>query len=208
MAMTVDGSDERPLALRDLAQADSPEIVRAALGRFRRRLFTRGLILVLIVAVAVVLYPRYFPDVPDLSAEIEHGRGVVIYNATTERSIRADILRVARLSPEPVSAPGEKRVERFGIQLFVNGFAGHPDAQLVTLLRSDRPRGVLSFRTESGDLFVGGLQMWIALAAGTRTFDIPITYASLESGAPKVGEEIDTLHVDMEKLGVPEWIWR
>jgi hypothetical protein len=206
--MTVDGPDERPLALGELARTESPEIVRAALGRFRRRLFTRGLILVVIAAVAVFLYPRYFRDVPDLSAEIEHGRGVVIYNATTERSIRADIVRVARLSPEPVIAPGQKRVERFGIQLFVSGFAGHPDAQLVTLLRSDRPRGVLSFRTESGNPFVGGLQMWIALAAGTRTFDIPITYTSLESGALKVGEEIDTLHIDIEKLGVPEWVWR
>jgi hypothetical protein len=206
--MTVEGSDERPLALGELAHAESPEIVRAALGRFRRRLFTRTLILVLIAAVAVVLYPRYFPDVPDLSAEIEHGRGVVIYNSTTERSIRADIVRVARLSPEPVIAPGEKRVERFGIQLFVDGFAGHPDAQLVSLLRFDRPRGILSFRTESGNKFVGGMQMWIALAAGTRTFDIPMTYASLEGGVPKVGEEVDTLHIDMEKLGVPEWIWR
>jgi len=206
--MTVDGSDERPLALRDLAHEESPELVRAALGRFRRRLLMRGIILVLIAATGFVLYPRYFPNVPDLSSEIQHGRGVVLYNSTTERSVRVDIVRVARLSPEPAYGVGEKRIERFGMELFVSGFAGHPDAQLVSLLRSDRPRGVLSFRTEFGNPNIASMQMWIALAAGTQTFDIPLTYASLEGGVPKVADEVDTLHIDMKKLGVPDWIWR
>ena len=206
--MTVDGSDERPLALRDLAHEESPELVRAALGRFRRRLLMRGLILVLIVAAGFVLYPRYFPNTPDLTSEIEHGRGAVIYNSMREGVVRADIVRVARLSPEPILAPGEKRIERYGIHLFVGGFEAHPDAQLVPLLRSDRPRGVLSFRTEAGSQFVSGLQMWISLAAGTRTFDIPLTYVSADGGAPRVADQIVTLHIDMEKLGIPDWIWR
>jgi len=205
--MTVDVSDERPLALRDLADADSPELVRAALGRFRRRLLVRVLILVLIAAVGVFLYPRYHRDAGDLASEIRHAPGVDLYNTVKAGTVEATIMRVARL-PRETLAP-DRPVERFGIDLFVNGHSPAPDQQIVSLLRSDLDRGVLSFRIESNSNLADGLEMWITFIAGTRTIDIPIARVAVDGGAARVTEpSLGTLHIDMQKLGVPDWTWR
>jgi hypothetical protein len=212
--MTVDGPDERPLALRDLAHEESPELVRAALGRFRRRLFTRGLILVLIAAVALFLYPRYHHDTGDLRSEIEQSHGVTIFNTTKAGSVDSTILRVARLSRRTV-APGNA-IERYGIHLVVTSVpTGPPEQmesynQIVPLLRSDFDRGVISFRLESDNNLQNGFQMWISLIAGTPTIDIPIATIATNTGptAQLVRSTVSTLHIDMQKLGVPDWTWR
>jgi hypothetical protein len=211
--MTVDGSDERPLALRDLAQADSPEIVRAALGKFRRRLFMRGLILVLIVATGFVLYPRYFRDTGDLTSEIQHSRGVSLYNTVKAGTTEATIFRVARLGREAIASDGP--VERFGIHLLVTSvpFAApeqnQPDHQIVPLLRSDLDRGVLSIRTESNSNIAIGFEMWVSLVAGTQTIDIPIAGVVLNGDSTRATTStLGTLHIDMKQLGVPDWTWR
>jgi hypothetical protein len=205
--MTVDGSDERPLALGELAQADSPEIVRAALGRFRRRLLMRGLILVLIGALALFLYPRYFHNTGDLTSEIERGKGVVLYGTVKAKNAEATIFRVARLPQEHIG--GGPAVERFGIHLIVRSISSHPNAQTVSLLRKDVDRGILSVRSESNSYLSDSLEMWISLTVGTPTIDIPIVGVVPDGGAEKVvGSSAGVVHIDMQKLGVPEWTWR
>lgn len=54
-------SDERPLGLAELAEVDAPEVVSAALGRFRRRIFVRA-VLIPAVVTAIVLLPRLLPE--------------------------------------------------------------------------------------------------------------------------------------------------
>jgi hypothetical protein len=204
--MTVDGSDERPLALRDLAQADSPELVRAALGRFRRRLLVRGLILVLIAAIGLFLYPRYFRSAGDLSSEIAHGRGVAVYNTVKAGTTEATIFRVARLSRERLT--GEAG-EGFGIHLVVTINPPEPAEEIVSLLRSDLGSSVLFVRTDSSSSIATGFEMWIMVVAGTPTIDIPVAHVASATGSAKViSPSLDTLHIDMRELAVPDWTWR
>ncbi len=204
--MTVDGSDDRPLALRDLADADSPELVRSALGRFRRRLFLRGFIIALIVAVGFFLYPRYFHTEGDVAAEIRHGRGVDLYNNLKSGNIQATVFRVARLSGE-VLAP-DQPVERFGIHLIVTQIAPNPNERIVSLLRSDPDHGVLSYSAESSGNIADGIDLWMSLVAGTRAIDIPLAQITVDGGTTRRAPSISTLHIDMQKLGVPDWTWR
>jgi hypothetical protein len=201
--MTVDGPEERPLALRDLAQADSPEIVRAALGRFRRRLLVRGMILVLIAATGAFLYPRYFHDTGDLKSEIAKGRGVPLNNVIRNGELEATILRVSRLSGE-VLAP-DTHVERFGIQLSVFARPSGPPGlaesynQIVPLFRADPDHGLLFFQLESNANIQWGFEVWLSLTAGTPTVDIPIAAIATNTGSPArlIRPVVSTLHIDM-----------
>jgi len=198
-------SDDRPLQLRDLAQTESPEIVRAALGRFRRRLLVRGLIVVLVVAAGAILYPRYFNPPRDLTSEIQHARGVELLRSVTAGGVEATVVRVVRLSGETL-AP-DRAIERFGIQLAVFSRSLQPGEQLVSLLESDPDHGILSFRTGTSDNFA--LEMWMSFVAGTRSIDIPfVGVVSGRSSARLAHPSLGTLHIDMQQIGVPDWIWR
>ena len=205
--MTVDGSDERPLALRELAQAESPEMVRAALGRFRRRLLTRALILVLIAAVGLFLYPRYHRGPENLSVAIAQGRGADLYRVIRNDPIEATVVRVARLSRQESDPNGS--VERFGIQLFVRPLTSYPDQQIASFLRPDRPHGVLSVRSESHDYMGSSIEIDISLLARTPTIDIPIGLVKTDSTTRLFTVSlVGTVHIDMETLGVPDYSWR
>jgi hypothetical protein len=205
--MTVDGPDERPLALRDLAQADSPEIVRAALARFRRRLLTRGLILVLIVAVGLFLYPRYHRGPEDLASEIRHGRGVDLARILRTDGLEPTVSRVARLARQDIGQSGP--VERYGIQLFVRPLATYEAQQIATFVRSDSAHGVLSVRSEWSNFTGGSIEIWISIEAGTRAVDIPIGEIRMDSASRKPTVSLlGTVRIDMEQLGVPDWTWR
>lgn len=205
--MTVDGPDERPLALRDLAQADSPEIVRAALGRFRRRLLTRGLILLVIAAVGLFLYPRYHRGPENLSVAIAEGRGADLYRLIRSDRIEATVLRVARL-PRLAGDPNGS-VERFGIHLFVRPLTSSSDQQIASFLRPDRAYGVLSVRSESNDYMGSSIEIDISLVAGTPMIDIPIGIARTDTATTQITATlVGTVHIDMETLDVPDWSWR
>lgn len=200
--MTVDGPEERPLALRELAQAESPDIVRAALGRFRRRLVTRGLIVLLIAATGLFLWPRYHRGPENLSQAIERGRGVDLLGTIRTDSVEATVTRVARLP----GADG-RTAPRFGIRLFVRPLSS--DGRVASFLRPDPDRGVLTVREDASDYMGNSIQIWIDLLVGTSRIDIPMGVAQTEFPTQKVTvSAIDTVHVDMETLGVPDWSWR
>lgn len=55
--------EQAPLSLAELAEVESPEVVRAALSRFRKRLIVRTVLVPLAIA-AVFGIPRLLPDTP------------------------------------------------------------------------------------------------------------------------------------------------
>jgi hypothetical protein len=66
--MTVEQPEDRPLSLRDLASAESPDVVSAALRRFRRRTVIRGAWvagLVLASLLVLPLLPGERPSLPE-----------------------------------------------------------------------------------------------------------------------------------------------
>jgi hypothetical protein len=107
-------SDER-LDLRSLGDVDSPEVVSAALSQFRRRILTRSLwALAVVAAVAVVWFEAIHPD--DLRQRIERTDGTLTNAVYTAGDSRIAIDRVADLGdtvglhlvalPAPGVAPG------------------------------------------------------------------------------------------------------
>lgn len=206
--------DDRPLKLGDLAQTESPEIVRAALGRFRRRLLVRGLIVVLVVAAGFALYPRYFAVHGDLIHDIQHGHGVTVDRTLRLGPIDAHVREVARLS----RAESPLHIQRYGIHvsLIVARMMAMDDRIVANLVpaRIDyfpgptpKVSGVFQVTQQTGGLYGPFLDLWISLTPGTRTVDIPIALASTERAAAPL-RPIGTIHLDMKQLNVPDWIWR
>src|SRR5438309_2031936 len=143
-------TEDRPLALGNLAQTESPEIVRAALGRFRRRLLSRLGIVVLAAAIAVFLYPRYFNKQLDLATEIRSARGVHLATMVHDGNVDGTVSQVVRLSREPTF---DGSTDRFGIEIVVTDRNDTtfelPKEQLVSLLRADPDKGILDFHVAS-----------------------------------------------------------
>jgi len=194
--------DERPLPLGALAQTESPEIVRAALGRFRRRVLLRGLVLLLAIGAAFVLYPRYFGEPKELAQEIRDARGVILLQKVDGSSVQATIARAARLSHDQV--PGK---ERFGLHVIAITLKSSAlDNQLVTLLRPSEKNGVLE--VVAGEASFSGFNVWISAAVGTRVIDVPFAAVSRPDGAILDRPLTGTLHLDMQTLNIPDWIWR
>ena len=53
-----------------------------------------------------------------------------------------------------------------------------------------------------------GTELWISLVAGTRAIDIPLAQITVDGGTARRAPSISALHIDMQKLGVPDWTWR
>jgi hypothetical protein len=212
--MTDDMSmDERPLNLGDLAQTESPEIVRAALGRFRRRLLVRGFILVLAVAAALVLYPRYFGVHGDLIHDIRHGHGVVLDRDIAVGKVHAGVFEVARLG-RAESPP----IERYGVHVVIDApMIGLNERMIAKLFPSDvdyfhvptpQVRGLFEFTVATGGAAGHSLDIWMSLTPGTQILDIPLVTVTTTGTSRKVERPLATIHLDMKQLNVPDWIWR
>lgn len=202
--MIDNGSDDRPLALGELAQADSPEIVRAALARFRKRILVRGLVVVLIVAAAALLYPRYFGSKGPIVQEIADARGVILGGNVQSDQVEATIFKMARLSDVPSQTP----LRRYGFHLILRASFTKPGEQLVLGLRPEG--GVIEVYSGTSSLSDASvLEVWISATAGTQTIDIPVAGVIRDgSGFSLAHASLGTLHLDMDELNVPDWIWR
>jgi len=207
--------EDRPLALGDLAQTESPEIVRAALGRFRRRLLSRLGIVVLAAAIAVFLYPRYFNKQLDLATQIRSGRGVHLATVVHDGTIDGTVNHVVRLSRGYIYDDNGRVVPvgRFGIEIFVTDrndtTSAPPKEQLVSLLQPNPNKGILDLHIASDGNLLNGLDMSLSFVAGTRIVDIPVAVVIVNDRNASLGKpEVRTLHLDMQKLGIPDWIWR
>lgn len=96
--MSVDQPDERPLNLRDLASEESPDVVRLALKRFRRRTVIRGL-WVAGLALAALLVTPLLPDDRDegLPNRYHELPGVPVGRSTTVGSLTVTVIDARRV---------------------------------------------------------------------------------------------------------------
>ncbi len=198
--MTDSTGDDRPLALGDLAQTESPELVRAALGRFRRRLLVRSLVVLLAIGAAVVLYPRYFEKPKELQQEILEARGIDLLREVAGGFVDATVVRAARLSKVEFVGRGE----RYGLLVYFNAHFTQPDEKVVPLLQPTRRNGVLDVVASAAQN-----EVWISVQAGTRVLDLPFAgLVQTPDGARFVHPSLGTVHLDMQALHIPDWIWR
>lgn len=90
------GRDEKPLDLRSLGEVDSPEVLRAALRRFRHRMLVRGLWIFL--GVAILLGLRLAgPLRPSLADQIERSPGIQLGAVYRTGGVTVVVVRVADL---------------------------------------------------------------------------------------------------------------
>jgi hypothetical protein len=179
-------SDDR-LDLRDLSQVDSPEVVSAALAEFRRRMWTRYLWVVAVVAaVGVLAWQMTHPD--DLRQRIERAEETSTNDVYAGGSARIGIDKVADLGetvglhllvlPEPGSDPG------------VEPGSGLPGPWL-------RVDGTVEEER------TGGFDRWFEIeppADGIVRLEVGGPGCRAPAGCP--------IEIDLRELGVPASTWR
>lgn len=220
---------ERPLGLRELAEVDSPEIVRAALRRFRRRTAIRALWIAGALLVATVILP--FLRGRTTVDRFAHAPGELTRAVVSSGPIHVLLLETKRLDKDSVGlhiltvADGLRPDE----QLAVNPDPSHflpPPLTFRSALRGVRQ--VTQFGTPRSR---GVVEQYLILYPGTRTIEIGVSAAlpagpgeeeeTLPRGPRPMTEEdflfpyrpgtfrrIGTVVIDLQTLGVPATIWR
>ena len=174
-------SEDR-LDLRALGEVDSPEVVSAALAQFRRRIWTRYLwALAIVAAVAAVWLQAIHPD--DLRQRIERADGSLTNGVYVAGDSRIGVDRVADLGDTVglhlVALPAAK--------------AALGSAPTGPQLRIDG--GVTIERT-------GAFDRWAEIEPPA---DGVVHVRALGAGCPGQGCRID---IDLGALGVPDSTWR
>jgi len=172
-------ADQAPLDLRALADVDSPEVVRAALKSFRRRLLTRyvwiGLVVVLI---AVGLWANARPD--DLAEEVD--------------------------AANPASFPDQVwRFDDASVALTEVGDLGM-DVGLHFVVIPDDPHApsYLEIAEATQGMGVGSFDVYERVPDG-----VPQLHATLgRSGCVPHCDHQDQWVIDLSKLRIPANIWR
>lgn len=217
---------ERPLELQSLADVHSPEVVRRALSRFRRRALFSVLIAGLVVTAAVMVLSARGPAGP--VEKFATAEGADIAHVIRDGDTRAAVLRAARVDDS-----------YFTVHLVLMVDELRPD-DVVTVGSAARgpalsggslPGGDGCLQVDVGD---GGnaREVWITAPAGTASLDLVVVGAPASGRAGRAattvtpGEtteacgheftgpgvaEIDmkgAIELDMQALGVPDEIWR
>lgn len=233
---TPDGSPARPLGLAELADIDSPEIVRAALRRFRRRVLAWAAWIVIATGLAYGLFlffawPRTAPS--DAVRFANAPMGVGVGSLIEEGPVRILVLEAKRLD-EHVA----------GLRLLVVAEELEPDERLVAGLISGvvevfhpkrggtgpgdpppRPPGIDVLTEIARDK----LEVLLTIEPGTErlTFDVGAMASPLHTtpdgppdqlpppppgrviGGPDEGVRLlATVRLEMPKLGIPRSIWK
>lgn len=231
--MTAEGPDEQPLDLRHLSEVSSPEVVREAVRRFRRRVLLRSAWLLLAVLVGAGLFlllsPRGAVSVPIQfrQAPPGHGLGTVI----EQDGVRVALVEAKRFGED---------VELVGVRALVASEEIEPGEELVagffegTIEVHDPERGgtgpgdpppappSVHVLTDVGD---EALELLLTFHPGTEGFSFDVGAAAIEPSsrgraragppAPRVrrrpqGDEVrplTTIEVDVPELGIPEEVW-
>jgi len=218
-----------PPGLRDLAEVDSPEIVRAALRRFRRGLLVRVIVILLVIGAFIGLRmltrDTYLPNL------LEAGPGVDIGKVIEKDSVTATVIEARRHDGDPAAkyglrvvfaAEGLKRGERLHIEPAMSSCL--PDAN------------AMETGPTVGDIYdlgggPGAREMWIVEFVGTERIPVTVGASSARGGRPRqtdvplmtelpcdtfLSAEPDTQHIrflttiylEPKELGVPAAIWR
>lgn len=96
--MTSDSSGDRPLRLGDLAEVDSPEVLRGALRAFRRRMAFRAVWIAGAIAVALVIVPAIGRST-SLRSEFFGKAGEFVGARLHDREVDVQVLDVRRIDP-------------------------------------------------------------------------------------------------------------
>jgi hypothetical protein len=96
--------NDRPLRLRELAEVESPEVVRSALRRFRRRtlVWSLWLVLLLVALLVFLVLPRTLGPREYLPRRFVGAPGAEVGRILQEGSVQVTVLDARRLTPEEV----------------------------------------------------------------------------------------------------------
>lgn len=183
-----------PLDLRSLAEVDEPEVVRAALRRFRRRTLVRGAAILLLVAVIVGLRVAG-PWRATLAERIERAPGVQVGAAWRVGRATVVLVRAADLGRDAglhflVVDPSARAFEDYSI-----GFSPPPSE--------------FAFRGEGR-----AVEEWDRIqvpSSGVLVATLwftPECRATAEHGCESRSVRAGTFTIDLPALGVPTWVLR
>jgi hypothetical protein len=224
--------DEVPLDLAALAVTDSPDVVRTALRRFRRRVALRTAIVVAVVA-AVGLLLALRPSTTFLPDRFREARPTDVMAVVGTDAVDVVVLQAARLD-----------VDTYGLRLLAIG-KDLPPSEGVFVLPPRRPPLAAPSPTPppgpplfeistSGFSSAPAQEAWVAVPAGTSELTVEVgagvparggnddgpaapttvnrPQPALRIGGPPTepGTErlLGEVVLDLEALGVPHEIWR
>jgi hypothetical protein len=189
--MSVEGPIEPPLRLNELADVDSPEVVRAALSRFRRRTVVWSLWIVGALVAAFLLLPGYTSLRNDPHVLLARSPGTVSGAVIHEGPVQATVFEVVRVN---------KSV--FAIHLFLTDSALKPEEQLTALNVTGMYSGgglvPPGFSLSAGK----SVEVWSVNRPGSPVVVIPLAIVTT------VGRDLPPLRIDLQQLSIPSWIWR
>jgi hypothetical protein len=191
--VTAEGPMEPPLRLSELAAVDSPDVVRAAFRRFRRRVIRWAAAIVAVAIAAAVLIPVYFPSRISLEQRIHQSSGVSVGATIHQGRLTALILEVVRLDKKT-----------FGLHVVVT----------VADMRADQSVEFANFYPGRSPVAPGTVEqqatinksvndLWITAAAGSPV--VPVTGYMLPGDKP---QRVGPLQIDMQSLHIPALVWR
>lgn len=191
--MTVDPPEGRPLNLRDLASVESPDVVAAALRRFRRRTLTRGVWAAGLV-LAVLLVAPLLPGRRSLPERYYASPIVGVARSASAGSITVTAINAARLDRETggihlIASTGG--AEPISIVAVYRGASAAPGKQLSGVDVHQGPEGRVS-------------EAFVALPLGTSAITVEL-FAIGGADAPEA-----TTAVTIDLSGSPELqrLWR
>ena len=204
--MSVEGPIEPPLRVTDLADVDSPDVVRAALARFRRRAIIWALWIAAAVVVAVVLLPSYRGRT-DPRTVFLRAPGLSIGAVVKQGPLQAVVLEAVRLNKQ-----------QFGVHLIITDESLRSDETIMVALAAPsltRWEGQIpnpgfdwgSRDSKASDEFFVG-------SPGQPVVTIPLTIVRTFPGIaqstnpPRQTYRQLTIRIDLRRLAVPSWIWR
>jgi hypothetical protein len=189
--MSDEGPMEPPLRLTDLADVESPDVVRAALSRFRRRTVVWSLWIVGALTAAFLLIPGYTSVRNDPHVLLARSPGTVSGAVIHVGPIEATLFEVVRVN---------KSV--FAIHLFVTDSALKSQEQLaalnVTGIYSGNGLFPPGFSLSAGK----SVEVWSVNRPGSPIVVIPLAVMTAAA------RDLAPLRIDLQQLNIPSWIWR
>lgn len=183
-----------PLDLRSLGEVDEPEVIRAALRRFRRRVLVRGVAILAVVAVLVGLRVAG-PWRPTIAQRIERAQGEQVGGTWRVGRATVVLVRAADLG------------EDTGLHLLVlDPTAGAFDDYTI------------GFSPRASDFASRGdgraVEQWYRIrvppggAVVATLWFIPMCRATAEHGCESRSVRAGTFTIDFAARDVPAWVWR
>ncbi len=194
--MSVEGPIEPPLRLSELADVDSPEVVKAALSRFRRRVLVRTAWLAIAVVVALLLYPTFNREHNDLRVQFLRSPGESTGTIIRQAPYNATILNVVRLNKA-----------QFGVHLVVANLSLKAGLQQLVYAASIRRNGTPAAGFSVETLDGRTTEIWFVARTGSPKVVIPFFVVSSDI-LHKPTIDLPALQFDLRKLNIASEIWR